>query len=135
MILLMGIRMLAAKSREVQTKDKQVEKQTGRRKEEQINAGLFFSSFAIGITNPAAILTFLFAFSWFGITGKLSLGEGVFLVAGVFIGTYLWWGTLTGLILWMKRKMKKLKINTINKIFGAVLSIFGIVVLVRNFLN
>lgn len=135
LILLMGVRMLVGKSREVQTKDKQVEKQTGRRKEEHINAGLFFSSFAIGITNPAAILTFLFAFSWFGITGKLSLGEGIFLVAGVFIGTYLWWGTLTGLILWMKRKMKKLKMTSINRIFGVVLSAFGIVVLISDFLN
>lgn len=135
LILLMGVRMLAGKSREVQTKDKQVEKQTGRRKEEHINAGLFLSSFTIGITNPAAILTFLFAFSWFGITGNLSPGAGSALVAGVFIGTYLWWGTLTGLILWMKRKMKKLKMTSINRIFGVVLSAFGIVVLISDFLN
>lgn len=133
LILLMGVRMLAGKSREVQTKDKQMEKQSGRGKEEHITPGLFFSSFAIGITNPAAIVTFLFAFSWFGITGNLSPGEGSSLTAGVFIGTYFWWGTLTGLILWMKRKMKKRKMISINRIFGVVLSAFGIVVLISDF--
>lgn len=135
LILLMGVRMLVGKSMEVPMKDKQMEKKTIRRKEKHVNAGLFLSSFAIGITNPAAVLTFLFAFSWIGITGDLSPEEGSLLVAGVFIGTYLWWGTLTGIILWMKRKMKRLKINAVNKIFGAVLSSFGIVVLVRNFLD
>lgn len=135
LILFMGVRMLVVKSREVLPKHSQVEKQTGRRKEEHISAVLFLSSFIIGITNPAVILTFLFAFSWFGIRGNLSLEEGIFLVTGVSIGTCLWWGTLISLILWMKRKMKRIKINTINKIFGAVLSIFGIIVLVRNFWN
>lgn len=133
LILIMGIRMLAGKSRQIQLRENQVEIQTDSKKEEQINPGLFLSSFAIGITNPAAILTFLFAFSWLGIRGNLSPIEGSFLAAGVFIGTYLWWGTLTGLILWMKRKMKKIKITSINRIFGVVLSIFGIVILIRNF--
>lgn len=135
LILVMGVRMLMGKSKKIQLRESHMESQTGRSKEEHINTGLFLSSFAIGITNPAAILTFLFAFSWFEIIGNLSLIEGILLVAGVFMGTYLWWGTLTGLILWMKRKMKKIKINTINRIFGGVLSTFGIVILVRNFMN
>lgn len=56
---------------------------------------LFLSSFAVGITNPAAILTFLFAFSYFGISVDVGLLQGVMLVCGVFAGTYIWWGTLT----------------------------------------
>lgn len=38
------------------------------------NAGgfrMFAASFAVGITNQAAILMFLFAFSWFGIDGRM----------------------------------------------------------------
>ena len=46
---------------------------------------LFLTSFAIGITNPAAILTFLFAFSYFGIGDVQNLWEGSSLVAGVFL--------------------------------------------------
>ena len=37
---------------------------------------MFLSSFAVGITNPAAILTFLFAFSWFGIAGDNTKASG-----------------------------------------------------------
>ena len=47
------------------------------------------SSFAIGITNFAAILTFLFALSWFGIAGPLSIGKEIALTAGAFFGTFL----------------------------------------------
>ena len=39
---------------------------------------LFLTSFAIGITNPASILTFLFAFSYFGITEVSRWGDGLF---------------------------------------------------------
>lgn len=53
-------------------------------------ARMFLSSFAIGITNPAAILTFLFAFSWFGIAEGSTPENGWLVVLGVFIGTYLW---------------------------------------------
>lgn len=86
---------------------------------------LFLISFAIGITNPAAILTFLFAFSYFGIGDVQNLWEGSSLVAGVFCGTYFWWGTLTALTRWVRRKAGKLQLSTMNRIFGAVLCLFG----------
>ena len=60
-------------------------------------AKLFLTTFAIGITNPAAILTFLFAFSYFGISEVRGWSDGIYLVAGVFLGTYFWWGTLATL--------------------------------------
>lgn len=104
------------------------------RTEARGKAGLFLSSFAVGITNPAAILTFLFAFSWFGITGETGLLDGMGLVLGVFAGTYLWWGALSGTVAWLKRKAKALRMSRVNKVFGSILLIFGAVVLMRNFL-
>lgn len=95
---------------------------------------LFFSSFAVGITNPAAILTFLFAFSWFGISGGCTPAEGIWLVCGVFMGTYIWWGTLSGAVTWMKRKAKSSRLQSMNKVFGTILILFVAVVLIRNFL-
>ena len=50
---------------------------------------MFLSSFVIGITNPAVILTFLFAFSWFGIAVDNTKASGWLVVLGVFGGTYL----------------------------------------------
>lgn len=92
---------------------------------------LFFTSFVIGITNPAAILTFLFAFSYFGISEVSGWGDGSLLVLGVFLGTYYWWGTLSALTQFIKRKAAKFKLRTMNRIFGSVLCLFGVIVFLR----
>ena len=92
---------------------------------------MFLSSFAVGITNPAAILTFLFAFSYFGISAGAGLLRGIMLVYGVFIGTYIWWGTLTAVTNIIKRKTRKFSFRYMNRIFGTVLCLFGIFVLLR----
>lgn len=124
LILGMGIRMLLAKKVGTQ--------QTS---DAAVGIGMFVSSFAVGITNPTAILTFLFAFSWFGIQGQTGLSEGICLVCGVFIGTYLWWGTLSGIVTVLKKKAENNRLPIMNRIFGTVLSIFGAVVLVKTFIN
>ena len=88
--------------------------------------GLFLSSFAIGITNPAAILTFLFAFFWLGISGGLSFGSGLLLVLGVFAGTYLWWGALTFAASLAGRKAAAIDPVRMNRVFGVLLCLLGI---------
>lgn len=97
-------------------------------------AKLFLTSFAIGITNPAAILTFLFAFTYFGISEVSEWIGAILLVAGVFLGTYFWWGTLSALTQFIKKKAAKFQIRTMNRIFGGILCAFGIIVFVRLFL-
>ena len=97
-------------------------------------AKLFFTSFAIGITNPAAILTFLFAFSYFGVSQVRGWGDGVLLVAGVFLGTYFWWGTLSALTRLIKRRTSRFRLRTMNRIFGGTLCLFGFIVFLRLFL-
>lgn len=96
---------------------------------------MFFSAFAVGITNPAAILTFLFAFSWFGISSENSLCEGAGLILGVFAGTYLWWGLLSGVVTLLKKKVKKIHLRCMNRFFGVLLVLFGTVMLIKNFWN
>ena len=97
-------------------------------------AKLFLSSFVVGITNPAAILTFLFAFSWFGPSGGMDPLDGFLLVAGVFTGTYIWWTALSAGVVAIKKRMKKYSLRTIEKCFGGVLLGFSLVVFVRSFL-
>lgn len=92
---------------------------------------MFLSSFIVGITNPAAVLTFLFAFSYFGISGATSLLQGIWLVMGVFLGTYLWWGVLSALVNIMKSRQKKDHFQMMNRIFGVILCMFGMVVFIR----
>lgn len=124
LILAMSMRMLEAKSGQLQNKSD--------------TAGgirMFASSFAVGITNPAAILSFLFAFSWFGINGQTGFAQGIGLVLGVFIGTYIWWGVLSGAVTLLKKKAGNTRLPLMNRVFGVILFLFGAVVLVRNFVN
>lgn len=74
-VLYLGIRLFFRKGEEAE-----VPEVSGR-------CRMFLTSFAVGITNPAAILTFLFAFSWFGIAGGSTKGNGWLVVLGVFLGT------------------------------------------------
>lgn len=92
---------------------------------------MLLSSFAVGITNPAAILTFLFAFSWFGIAESSASGSGWLVVVGVFIGTYLWWGGLSAAVALARKKKKIGSFQKMNRIFGVVLSVFGLIVFIQ----
>lgn len=92
---------------------------------------MLLSSFAVGITNPAAILTFLFAFSWFGIAESSASGSGWLVVVGVFIGTYLWWGGLSAAVALARKKKKTGSFQKMNRIFGVVLSVFGVIVFIQ----
>lgn len=119
-VLFMGIRLLIKKESTAEIKVQTI-----------APVKMFLSSFAVGITNPAAILTFLFAFSYFGISGDADLIQGIILVCGVFIGTYIWWGTLTTVTHIVKKKTEKFSFRSINRIFGGILSLFGIIILLR----
>lgn len=92
---------------------------------------MFLSSFLVGITNPAAILTFLFAFSYFEISKKLHFGEGIQVVLGVFIGTTLWWMILAVVVDILKKCKAKNSVTQLNKIFGTILVLFGIIIITK----
>lgn len=108
----------------------------GRKKQDEIPSvsgriKMFLSSFLVGITNPAAVLTFLFAFSYFGISGDTNLIQGICLVIGVFLGTYLWWMALSVIVSILKGRQKKDHLQIMNRIFGVILCLFGMVVFIR----
>lgn len=92
---------------------------------------MFLTSFCVGITNPAAILTFLFAFSYFGITPQKNFAMGFALVSGVFLGTYLWWFALSALTAYLHKRNGRLKQEFTNRIFGAILFLFGVVMILQ----
>ena len=110
-----------------------LKKQSGTAKTDtKTNYGtMFLSAFSVGITNPAAVLTFLFAFSYFGIDGKLGAINGIALVAGVLLGTLIWWVTLSAIARKIKEKFGEKGFARLNKIFGIIMIGFGVVVFVR----
>ena len=119
MILLMGLGLLLRKAETAQ-----IPEVPGMFK-------MFLSAFAVGITNPAAILTFLFAFSWFGIAGDNTKAGGWPVVLGVFVGTCIWWGGLAAVVALARKKKRADSFRKMNRIFGVVLSLFGILVFIR----
>lgn len=92
---------------------------------------MFSTSFAVGITNPATTLTFLFAFTYFGISGPLALPDGIQLVAGVFLGTLVWWCVLAAAAGIFKNKFGDRQFRRMNGVFGGILLIFGISVFLK----
>ncbi len=122
LILVMGLRSLLRPQEELPASQ-----------ESLAGVKLFSTSFLIGITNPTSILTFLFAFSYFGIAEINGFPNGFLLVTGVFMGTYFWWGTLSAVTQWIKRRAATFRLRTMNRIFGSILCVFGIIVFVRIF--
>ena len=120
LILVMGIRLFGRKENVEEPQ-----------KQDAGNRRMFLSSFAVGITNPAAILTFLFAFSYFGITGEIKVLQGIQIVAGVFIGTFLWWLILSASVVLLRKKTENRSFPYMNQIFGTILILFGTVIFVR----
>lgn len=96
-------------------------------------AGWVTSAFFVGITNPAAILTFLFAFSYFGISELSGMIRPAALVCGVFAGTYLWWSVLSFGTDVLHHRFRTFDFSILNKTFSVLLLLLGAVVLLQCF--
>lgn len=101
-------------------------------KKDTVSSGvaMFLSSFIVGITNTASILTFLFAFSYFNLSIDMNLVNGILLVCGVFIGTFLWWLLLSLATNRFRSKVLDHRM-LVNRILGTLLILFGLVMIFR----
>lgn len=122
LVLYMGIRLFGKKDGGIQQEETPERIGTIR---------LFLSSFAVGITNPAAILTFLFAFTSFGISNLSSPADGALLVMGVLFGTVLWWISLSLVTCAVKKKAGARQKFPANRLFGCILVLFSMVIFLR----
>ena len=91
----------------------------------------FASSFIIAITNPATILTFMLAFSVFEVETVKNAAQGIQLAAGIFLGACLWWFTIVAVVRLFKKRMTDIWLSRINRILGALIIVFGIVVMIK----
>lgn len=96
----------------------------------------FLAIFLITLTNPAFILMFVALFASFGISQDgMTHGEGVLLVAGVFIGSALWWFTLTFGVSFLRKKFRPRHLLVMNRTSGALIVVLGIVAILSVFVN
>ena len=89
----------------------------------------FLSAFVLTITNPLSAFSFFIAFG--AISSKIGTGLSfaVTFVAGVFVGSCLWWIFLTYVADKIAHKMNHERIVSINKRFARVIMLIGVIIL------
>ncbi|MFD0694516.1 LysE family translocator [Paenibacillus sp. GCM10027628] len=91
----------------------------------------YASTLMLTITNPMTIMSFLGAFAGLGIgstqTGILSATA---LVAGVFVGSALWWLVLSLIVGMFRERLHISAFKWINRLSGVIVSIFGVISLI-----
>jgi threonine/homoserine/homoserine lactone efflux protein len=90
----------------------------------------YLTTFFLTITNPLTILSFIAIFA------GLQLGEtggnytsAIFMVLGVFLGSAIWWLTLSTGVSLLRNKFTPAWLIWVNRLAGAIIFIFGVLAL------
>lgn len=90
----------------------------------------FAAAFTIAITNPATMIAAIGVFAAFGpIDTHTSPGRAFWLVAGVLIGSALWWLILSGIAATLRGRFVATGLPWLNRISGSVIALSGAAVL------
>ncbi len=90
--------------------------------------GSYGSTFILTLTNPMTILSFIAIFAGLGL-GSISRDytSASLLVAGVFIGSGLWWFVLSTIVSLFQKKLSYRGLQRVNRISGIVITGFGLI--------
>jgi threonine/homoserine/homoserine lactone efflux protein len=87
----------------------------------------FMSGFLLTVTNPVAIVLLVAGFAVLGLAAsEIDLRRGALLVAGIFLGSTLWWVTLVAGVSLIHRQIAPATVRWINRAAGLVIVLFGI---------
>ena len=89
---------------------------------------IFLTTLLLALINPMTLFAFAAALSSFGLVRIISYSSSItLLVAGIFIGSLLWFLLLTFLTSIFKEKVTTRGLVLVNKIAGSLLMAFGVV--------
>ena len=92
--------------------------------------GDFASTFVLTITNPVTILSFLAIFGALGFTGEeATMAHAGVLVAGVWIGSFLWWIGLIAATGLLRMTFQRHHLVWINRGSGGILVFAGVMLI------
>nr|MDA3852681.1 LysE family transporter [Bacteroidales bacterium] len=92
------------------------------------------TTFALTISNPLAVFTFLIIFTSFDVFVEAQEKSLIYVVLiGVFIGALLWWINLTLLVGLFRRYINIRRLWWINKISGASIAVIALGIVVYAF--
>ena len=86
----------------------------------------FFTTFFLTLTNPMTILSFVAIFAGLGLGASRDFYNAISLVAGVFIGSALWWLLLSGGAAIFGRHFNASWMRMLNRASGMVIFAFGV---------
>lgn len=89
---------------------------------------IFVSTFFLTLTNPMTFFAFAAVFAGIGLDKTLGFhGYSLFLVAGIFLGSLIWFTLLTSLVHFFRDIITTDGLVIINKIAGSLLALFGVI--------
>ena len=94
-----------------------------------------FTAFLLTFSNPLILLLFMASFAQFNFVIPNHAFEMSFGYIGIFGGALMWWFGLTWLVDKIREKFDIDGISILNKIIGAVVVIFSLIVLVGTVFN
>lgn len=89
----------------------------------------YLTTVFLTLTNPLTIFAFIAVFAALGISNGLSYLSASILVAGVFIGSCLWFLILSSGTIFFKNKLDLVGLRWVNRIAGILVIISGVLVI------
>jgi len=89
-------------------------------------AGAYASTFVLTLTNPITILSFISIFAGLGLGVAPSAAAAGAVVAGVFLGSALWWLLLSHGVAMFGRRLGDGWMRSVNRVSGALIFAFGL---------
>jgi threonine/homoserine/homoserine lactone efflux protein len=90
----------------------------------------YVSTLCLTLTNPVTILAFAAIFAGLGVTADYGdYGAAGALVAGVFLGSALWWLGLSGAVSVLRARLNPVLLTWVNRLSGLVIVGFGLAAL------
>lgn len=96
----------------------------------------YLSILFLTLTNPAYILVFITLFAALGISSEGNhTAVNLLLIAGVLVGAACWWLILTYVVNKLRKRFRLRHLWWINKITGAVIVLFGVLLVLSIVVN
>jgi len=88
--------------------------------------GTYASTLFLTLTNPLTILSFAAVFAGLGLGAiRAAYEDAVLIVAGVFLGSALWWAVLTTVVATFRNAVGGRALRWLNRASGAAIAAFG----------
>jgi threonine/homoserine/homoserine lactone efflux protein len=92
---------------------------------------VYGSTLVLTLANPSTILSFAVVFAAFGLGATADYPAAASLVIGVFVGSAIWWLTLSAGVSLVRNRVNASWMRAVNRTSGSVLFAFGIYAFLR----